>query len=105
MAKDDPTRILNNSSIINLTDKLGNESDEDAPIRFTTTFSCGNKTYLPCQFIKNKITTDSRKAYIDSSKLSYPNLADQIEAGKDFCALSPTMLIDINKGDFDMAID
>lgn len=102
-SQNDDTRILNNSSIINLTDKLAEESQDDTPIRFTTTFSCGDRVYLPCQFIDNKIKKDSWDNYITKSKETYSNLADGIEKGKSFCVLSPTILIDINNGDFDLA--
>ncbi len=104
ISSNDDTKILVNSSIINLADTSASTAQKQSTFRFNTTFSCAEnptKTYLPCKFEDNVINEDSWNQYIEQEKGKYTStstqgMAESIENGKWFCALSPTALMKVD---------
>lgn len=104
ISNNDDTKILVNSSIINLADTTASTEQKKSTFRFNTTFSCAEdptRTYLPCKFEDNGINEDSWNQYIQEEKGKYTSTASQgmaqsIENGKGFCALSPTALMKVD---------
>lgn len=99
--------ILNQSSIINLTDVQSSDTNDKWWYRFYSTFTCGDKgtVYLPCQFKDNKVSSADRSQYINDNKTKYSGdqaMVTSIEQGKAYCVLSPTQLLHLWWKDFDL---
>lgn len=86
----DNTKILINSSIINLADRAPSTSQKETNFRFNSTYSCSSdnkKTYLPCLIESSKFKEESWNKYVQEEKTKYAsntnqNMGISIENGK-----------------------
>lgn len=89
-------RVLNNSSTINLVDRQ-NQTNQDAwGFRFTSLYSCGDEAYVPCAFVKNKMSQVEHERLLTGKRLEFEGneiALQRLEQWKWYCALSPTVLM------------
>lgn len=92
--------ILGQAVSMNLSDRQTDGSDDAWWYRFSFTFSCSDRIYLPCKFENNKLSTSDREKFVIQSKAKYKDEGKEwaIDNWKEFCAISPTQLLYIKDG-------
>jgi hypothetical protein len=94
-------RLLNNSSTINLVDRTAQTEQSAGWFRFTNLYSCGGEAYVPCAFVKNKMSATERDNQINAKLKEFednPIAIQRINDWKERCAYSPTILMEFKDG-------